>query len=141
MSGLGAARSALDGGDWPAALALLDGDGSPEASEMAAHARYANGEFEAAVATWEELHERQLAAGDQNTAAWAAANVAINLLVDTGLMAPVRAWVARAERLLDDAVPVPAHAMLAMIRTYERFFCGDPEGAASRTRQHTAADG
>ena len=126
---LGGARSALDRGDWPAALALLHGDDSPEASEMAAQARYANGEFEAAVATWESLHERQLAAGDRITAAWAAANVAILLLVDTGLMAPVRAWVARAERLLDDAVPVPPHAMLAMVRTYERFFCGDPEGA------------
>ena len=126
---LGGARSALDRGDWPAALALLHGDDSPEASEMAAQARYANGEFEAAVATWESLHERQLAAGDRITAAWAAANVAILLLVDTGLMAPVRAWVARAERLLEDAVPVPPHAMLAMVRTYERFFCGDPEGA------------
>jgi tetratricopeptide (TPR) repeat protein len=126
---MGEARSALDRGDWPAALALLRGDDSPEASEMAAQARYANGEFEAAVATWEALYERQLAAGDRITAAWAAANVAILLLVDTGLMAPVRAWVARAERLLDDAVPVPPHAMLAMVRTYERFFCGDPEGA------------
>ena len=126
---LAGARAAVEQGDWASALTLLDGDESPEASELAAQARYANGEFEAAVATWEALHDRQLAAGDPTTAAWAAANVAIHLLVDTGLMAPVRAWVARAQRLLDDDVPVPAHAMLAMARTYERFFCGDPEGA------------
>lgn len=116
-------------GDWSGALAVLEGDQSPEASQLAAQARYANGEFEAAVATWEALHDRQLAAGDRVTAAFAAANVAIHLLVDTGLMAPVRAWVARAERLLEGADTVPPHAMLAMIRTYERFFCGDPEGA------------
>lgn len=134
MSPLAEARVALDRGDWSAALTLLHDDVSPEASELAAHARYANGEFEAAVATWESLHERQLAAGDHITAAWAAANVAIHLLVDTGLMAPVRAWIARAERLLDDDVPVPPHAMLAMARTYERFFCGDPDAA----RKHAA---
>lgn len=135
MSGLGEARAALDRGDWPGALALLEGDDSPDASEMAAQARYADGQFEAAVATWEALHDRQVTAGDRITAAWAAANVAIHLLVDTGLMAPVRAWVARAERLLEGADTVPPHAMLAMIRTYERFFCGDPDAARKQAAQ------
>lgn len=135
MSGLGEARAALERGDWPGAIALLEGDDSPDASEMAAQARYADGQFEAAVATWEALHDRQVAAGDRITAAWAAANVAIHLLVDTGLMAPVRAWVARAERLLEGADTVPPHAMLAMIRTYERFFCGDPDAARKQAAQ------
>lgn len=107
----------------------MNGEDSPEASQLAANARYANGEFEAAVATWEALHDRQLAAGDRTTAAWAAANVAIHLLVDTGLMAPVRAWLTRAERLLGDTEPLPAHAMVAMTRAYERLFCGDPDAA------------
>ncbi|MCT7661432.1 hypothetical protein [Mycobacterium deserti] len=132
MAQLGEAQAALDLGDWSSALALLRGDESPEASQLAAHARYGNGEFEAAVATWEALYDRQVADGDRVTAAWAAANVAVHLLVDTGLMAPVRAWVARAERLLEGADTVPPHAMLAMIRTYERFFCGDPEGARTQ---------
>lgn len=129
VTALAEARAALDRADWMGALALLDGDDSPEASQMAAHAHYGNGEFEAAVSTWEALHDRQLATGDQATAAFAATNVAIHLLVDTGLMAPVRAWLARAERLLDGAEPTPAHAMIAMTRAYERVFCGDPESA------------
>ena len=129
MDALAEAGAALKRGDWSAALTLLDGDESPEASQLVAHARYGAGDFEAAVATWEGLHDRQLAAGDRVTAAWAAANVAVHLLVDTGLMAPVRAWLARADRLLDGEDLVPPHAMLAMTRAYERFFCGDPEGA------------
>jgi tetratricopeptide (TPR) repeat protein len=51
-------------------------------------------------------------------------------MMDTGLMAPVRGWLARAERLLGDGPESPTHALVAMGRTYERFMCGDPEGSA-----------
>ena len=67
--------------------------------------------------------------GDVAGAAWAAAMIAMFLMMDTGLMATVRAWVRRAERLLDGHDEVPAHAVLAVVRAYERFMCGDMDAA------------
>jgi hypothetical protein len=54
--------------------------------------------------------------------------IAMYLMMDTGLMAPVRGWLRRAERLLDGLDDTPAHALIAMVRTYERLMCGDMEG-------------
>ena len=51
--------------------------------------------------------------------------LAMFLLIDTGLMAPVRGWLRRAERLLTGMPETPPHALIAMVRTYERFMCGD----------------
>jgi tetratricopeptide (TPR) repeat protein len=56
------------------------------------------------------------------------------LLIDSGLMAPVRGWVRRAESLLAGMPEVPPHALIAMVRTYERFMCGD----ADAVREHGA---
>lgn len=56
--------------------------------------------------------------------------VATHLLIDTGLMAPVRGWLRRAERLLEPLGETPLHAMLAAVRGYERLFSGDVEEAA-----------
>jgi ATP/maltotriose-dependent transcriptional regulator MalT len=44
-------------------------------------------------------------------------------------MAPVRGWLARAERLLEGQEEMPAHAWLAAVRTYERMLTGDVESA------------
>jgi tetratricopeptide (TPR) repeat protein len=44
-------------------------------------------------------------------------------------MAPVRGWLARAERLLDGQEETPAHAWLAVVRSYERMLTGDVQGA------------
>ncbi|WP_020109554.1 hypothetical protein [Nocardia sp. 348MFTsu5.1] len=129
MTVLADARAAMSRDDWTAALALLADDNSVEAAEVRAVAHYGKGEFEVAVAEWESLYDRHREANDHPAAAWAAANVALYLLVDTGLMAPVRGWVARADRELQDVGEVPAHALLAMVRTYERFMSGDPDGA------------
>ena len=126
---------ALGLGDWDGALAALAGDDSREAGELAAVAHYGNGGFEAAVEVWESLYDKHVATDDCAYAAWAAANAAVLLLVDTGLMAPVRGWIARAERLIDDAELVPAHALLAMARTYERFLSGDPEAAKQQAER------
>ena len=49
----------------------------------------------------------------------------MHLLFDTALMAPVRGWLAQAERLLDGRSGTPAHAWLAVVRTYERMLSGD----------------
>ena len=60
--------------------------------------------------------------------------VALYLLIDTALMATVRGWLRRAERLVaDEPEPGPVHAVVAMVRTYERFLSGDPETAAAQS--------
>ena len=66
------------------------------------------------------------------------ATIALHLLIDTGLMAPVRGWVRRTERLLTPGEPEVADAMLAMIGTYERFLSGDP--LASRAHAERALE-
>jgi hypothetical protein len=127
MTALGAARRAVELGDWELALAVL-GDAEPgpdEAVELRATAYYATGDLAGCLAAWELLHARRRALGDRDGAARAAAAVALHLLVDTGLMAPVRGWVTRAERMLDDTPPGPVHAMLAMVKAYERLLSGD----------------
>jgi hypothetical protein len=40
-------------------------------------------------------------------------------------MAPVRGWLRRAERLVEGDSETVAHALVATVRTYERFMCGD----------------
>ena len=135
MTGLSDAKAAMARDDWTAALALLAHETSSEADEARAMAHYGNGEFEVAVGVWESVYERRRDAGEHAGAGWAAAHVALHLLVDTGLMAPVRGWVARAERELEGLGEVPAHALLAMVRTYERFMCGDPDGARRQAQR------
>jgi tetratricopeptide (TPR) repeat protein len=68
-------------------------------------------------------------ADDRVRAAGAAVRVAMHLLFDTALMAPVRGWLARAERLLEGRAETPAHAWLAVVRAYERMLTGDLPGA------------
>lgn len=47
------------------------------------------------------------------------------LMMDTGLMAPVRGWLARADRILAGLDEGPVHAWHAMVGTYERLLSGD----------------
>lgn len=94
-----------------------------------AESAYADGDFEGAVEAWEELHALMIERGDPRLAAEAAAMVAMYLMMDTGLMAPVRGWLRRADRLLAGVDDHPAHAVVAMVRTYERFMCGDMAAA------------
>jgi tetratricopeptide (TPR) repeat protein len=129
MGELAAVREALDRGEWQFALDLLGAVGSEsncaEGLELRARGAYGNGDFEASVSAWEDLHALLVAEGDATGAAMAAAMVAMFLMMDTGLMAPVRGWLRRAERLLDGHDEAPAHAIIAMVRCYERFMCGD----------------
>ena len=146
------AAEAVARGDWAAALDALHANGSgPNRSvgelDLLSQAAYGAGDLELAVTALEQLHARCVAAGDQTGAAGAATRIAVYLMMDTGLMAPVRGWVTRAERLLEGAPEGPVHAWLAMVRTYERLMSGDMERArpwADRaveigTRQHAPA--
>ncbi|WP_324276656.1 transcriptional regulator [Blastococcus brunescens] len=127
--------AALDRGEWSAALERLrelrqQRPLTPAELDLLGRAAYGAGEFEAAITAWEQQCALSQSLGDDAAAAAAAATVAMYLMMDTGLMAPVRGWLARAERLLGDRPESPTHALVAMGRTYERFMCGDAESSA-----------
>lgn len=136
------ARSAVGKAQWQRALDLLAESGlaglSAEAFELRAQAAYGSGDFEGAVSAWEDLYALRIEEGDPVEAARSAAMLAMFLLIDTGLMAPVRGWVRRAERLLVGIPEAPPHALVAMVRTYERFMCGDID--AVRVQAATAIE-
>lgn len=127
-----AARAAIARGEWQTALQLLDGPktdaDTAEILELRAQAAYGHGDFEASIAAWEELFALLAHKGDHVGAARAAAMTAMYLMMDTGLMAPVRGWLRRAEQHLAGIEGTPAHALIAIVRTYERFMCGDLDG-------------
>ncbi|WP_052667390.1 hypothetical protein [Nitriliruptor alkaliphilus] len=133
------ARTAIAAGSWSEADALLTEVSSQRqlsADELGlqANAAYGAGRFEAAITAFEDAHTAHLAAGDLLGAAAAANDVATYLMMDTGLMTPVRAWTRRAEQLLDGLGETPVHAGIAMVRTYERFLSGDLDAAGEQAR-------
>ena len=129
-----AAREAAARRDWAEAHDLLvkaDADGLLAAAELSllGEVAYAAGHLDVSIEAWERVHALSVQAGDPVTAAGAAVRVAMHLLLDTALMAPVRGWLARAERLLEGQEETPVHAWLAAIRTYERMLTGDHQTA------------
>jgi hypothetical protein len=122
-----AARRSILLGEWSEALDLLDGEEaltSPACLEARAEAFYGAGDFEACVGSWEDLHSLLVGRGERAEAGRAAAMVAMYLMMDTGLMAPVRGWLRCAERDLEGIDDHPAWAIIAFVRAYERFMCG-----------------
>jgi tetratricopeptide (TPR) repeat protein len=88
------------------------------------------------IEAWERVHRASVQAGDHLAAAGAAVRVAMHLLFDMALMAPVRAWLTRADRLLQDHQEDTAvHAWLAVVRNYERLLSGDFENARHWARR------
>ena len=96
---------------------------------MLAEVAYAAGHLDVTIEAWERAHALGVEAGEPVAAAGAAVRVAMHLLLDTALMAPVRGWLARAEHLLEGQQETSAHAWLAVVRTYERMLIGDVQGA------------
>ncbi|WP_405700841.1 transcriptional regulator [Streptomyces sp. NBC_00069] len=133
-SALEQARGAAARGAWAEAYAGYASAqeagelGPAELAEFAGVA-YAAGHLDVSVETWERLHDELAGLGEDNGAAGAAVRVAMHLLFDTALMAPVRGWLRRAERLLDPAAATPAHAWFAAVRSYERLLSGDLDAA------------
>jgi len=128
------AQEAVAAGDWDTAYELLvtaDADGGIDSSTLPllATVAYASGHLDAAIDAWERAHAAALRAGDELGAAGAATRVAMHVMFDTALMAPVRGWLARAERLLAGRDPTPVHAWFAVVRSYERLLSGDAAGA------------
>ena len=134
------ARDAAGAGDWPRAHALLteaDTNGSLSGPDLAllGEVAYAAGRLDVTIDAWERAHAEGMRAGDHLAAAGAAVRVALHLLIDTALMAPIRGWVTRAERLLEGHGPTSAHAWLAVVRNYERLLSGDFESARQWARR------
>jgi tetratricopeptide (TPR) repeat protein len=133
-------REAASRGDWQLAHALLveaDSDQSLCGSDLPllADVAYAAGHLDVSLEMLERAHAQAVRAGDRLAAAGAATRVAMHLLFDTALIAPVRGWVKRAERLLEDNEETPVHAWLAVARNYERLLSGDLEGARQWARR------
>src|SRR5215210_5109610 len=134
------ARDAASRGDWGTAFELLmkadaDGLAGPADLGVLGEVAYAAGHLDVTIEAWERAYALCVEAGDNDAAAGAAVRVAMHLLFDTALMAPVRGWLARAERLLDGQPETPASAWLAVVRTYERMLTGDLPGARPWARR------
>ncbi|MGH3339956.1 MAG: hypothetical protein ACRDPL_14180, partial [Propionibacteriaceae bacterium] len=134
------AREAAARGDWEEAYDVLmkadaDGLAGPADLSLLGEVAYAAGHLDVTIEAWERAHAACIAAGDQVGAAGAAVRVAMHLLYDTALLAPVRGWLARAERLLDGHADTAPHAWLAVVRCYERMLTGDPAGARRWARR------
>jgi tetratricopeptide (TPR) repeat protein len=128
------AHQAAARGDWHEAFERFvraDEKGLVGAADLPvlAEVAYAAGQLDATIEAWERAHAIGVEAGDEVAAAGAAVRVAMHLLLDTALLAPVRGWVARAERLLEGHGETPPHAWLAVARTYERMLSGDLDSA------------
>jgi tetratricopeptide (TPR) repeat protein len=134
------ARSATTRGAWEEAFDLLvEADragrlGSADLSVLGEVA-YAAGHLDVTIEAWERAHASSVQDGDHLAAAGAAVRVAMHLLFDTALMAPVRGWLARADRLLEGHGETPVHAWLGVVRAYERMLTGDLAGARQWARQ------
>jgi tetratricopeptide (TPR) repeat protein len=134
------ARQALGRGEWQQAHDLLtEADASTPLSgpdlALLADAAYAAGRIEVTIGAWERAHAQSVRAGDHLSAAGAAVRVAMHLVFDTALMAPVRGWIKRAERLLEGHEETSVHAWLAVMHNYERLLSGDFQGARQWARQ------
>ena len=135
------ARAAAATGDWQDAYELLsevDARTTLVGPDLAllAGAAYAAGHLDVTIEAWERVHRASVQAGDHLAAAGAAVRVAMHLLFDMALMAPVRAWLTRADRLLEDhQEDTSVHAWLAVVRNYERLLSGDFENARHWARR------
>jgi len=128
------ARDAASRGDWQEAFDLFieaDADGlvGPADLPVLGEVAYAAGHLDVSIEAWERAYAVGVQAGDQVAAAGAAVRIGLHLLFDTALMAPVRGWLGRAERLLEGQDETSAHAWFAVVRTYERMLTGDLDSA------------
>jgi tetratricopeptide (TPR) repeat protein len=137
------AHDAASRGAWHEAFDLFaeaDGSGLVTTADLPVYGNvaYGAGHLDTTIEVWERAYAELNAAGQSVPAAGAAVRVAMHLLFDTALMAPVRGWLARAEQLLDEGDETPAHAWLAVVRSYERLLIGDREHALSSARRASA---
>ena len=124
------AREAAARSHWEQAYELFlqeDARQPLRATDLAlfANCAYAAGHVDTTIDAWERVHAGALQSGDRRAAAEGAVRVALHLLFDTALLAPIRGWAKRAERLLEGHDETAVHAWLAVVRSYERLLTGD----------------
>ena len=127
-------HEALEAGDFAQARELLrtwEGPATAELLDLQGRAAYGAGDLEATLGAYEAAYRLELEAERPVAAAMAAVMVGMYLMMDTGLMAPVRAWLGHAEDLIQTEPDSPVWPWLQAVRTYERFMCGDMPGAAT----------
>ncbi|WP_202619070.1 hypothetical protein [Ornithinimicrobium cavernae] len=134
------ARDAASRGDWQTAFrffAEADAAGQVGLDDLPVFAgvAYGSGHLDVTIELWERAHSGLTASGEEVAAAGAAVRVAMHLLFDTALLAPVRGWLARAGRLLNDDGATSAHAWYAVVRCYERMQIGDRSAADTWARR------
>jgi hypothetical protein len=91
------AREAASSGGWSQAYDLLVGADarfrlSVDNLGLLAEVAYAAGHLDVTIEAWERAHAEAVRLGDPVAAAGAAARVALHLLIDTALLAPIRGW-------------------------------------------------
>src|SRR5687768_15293065 len=96
------ARDAAARGEWEEAFDLfMKADAGsalrPADLPLLGEVAYAAGHLDVTIETWERAHAAGVEACDDVAAGGAAVRVAMHLLLDTALMAPVRGWLGRAE--------------------------------------------
>ena len=133
------AREAIDRKAWDKAYRLLseadegsrlDGDALPTLGDTA----YMAGHPEVAIDAWERVHAAAVGAGEDERGAGAAGQVAA-LLLYTGLLAPARGWIRRAEDLLVDHPDSSVHGQLAVLLAWTSVLAGDLDGALQHARR------
>ncbi len=131
-------KRALDSGEFEKAADLInrfEGPCDAEVLECRGRAAYGKGDLEACLTAFEELYRLHLDNRHLEQAAFAAVMVGMYLMMDTGLMTTVRAWLKRARSLLPQDSDSQVLAWLAAISTYERFMCGSMSEAERCARE------
>src|SRR5918998_1116211 len=116
---LAQARDAASRGEWDHAYErFLEADSLARLGVadlvLLADVAYAAGHIDVALTAWERAYGLSARDGEVVPAAGSAVQVALHLLFDTALMAPVRGWLKRAEQLLEGMDETPVHAWLAV---------------------------
>jgi class 3 adenylate cyclase len=132
------AREALDRQAWDESYQLLlDADAErqlgPDELPTLAQAAYLAGHPETSRQAWERVHAHALRHGEPENAAKAALELGF-LLVDAGLVAQVRGWIQRADRLLKSRPDSALHGKAAMLRSFISLITGDIDQALEFAR-------
>ena len=132
------AREAMDRKAWDEAYALLtEADHTRglnlDALATLADTAYLAGHPEEAIDAWERVHAAAVRAGEDERGAGAAEQVA-TLLLYTGLLAPARGWIQRAESLLADHPDSAVHGRLAVVHAWTAVLAGDLDQALLHAR-------
>jgi class 3 adenylate cyclase len=116
---------------------LLEADAErqlgPDELPTLAQAAYRAGHPEISRQAWERIHAQALRAGESEKAARAALELGF-LLVDAGLVAQVRGWLQRADRLLESRAESALHGLAAMLRSFISLITGDISQALELAR-------